>query len=1247
MHTGATMKKIFLLILLLTQIVFSNSINKGWELFINNKPQEAKKVFTKITEKEKKGDKAAAAFRGLSAVESFLGDIELAALYCVDSWDANHNSHEVGGCMQPVMSLMRLSYPSVKDEVLRLSKEMMQKNPEDYVSVALYLRSVDYLLSVGESDSAAVIPVKLGILNKWKFIGPFNNYSNGGMFRSFAPENGFDINTKMKGTSGYDVKWHDLPEKNPQGWYDLVNHQDIKNAINYFATTVQSPKKQEVTIAVGLSGVFNIWLNGEKIMFNEIYQNTDIDQYMVKVKLKKGENHILLKLGHEENVSNFVVRIKDKKGRPLQLKHGFKAQPAVKNNTPKLELIENDVIEYARKKIKKDKDNLEWPFILIEGLSYKEDLANSKKIILSMLEKYPNSAYFIGQLSLIYAREKNKTLYELYADKALKASPEYYNFWLTKFVKLCEGNDTQAADNFYKNKSPLFSNNAKALVQYALLQAKLGRENEFYTLIDSIGTMHKGQVYIIDFLVSIYEKMGLTTRTDLLMKAVFKNHKYSKNHALLIYNWLQKRGQDKEAISFLTTVLKRNPNSTKYYGILFDYYYQKKNYDKALKALEGIERYNPFLSTTHARISKAKLALKDTVGAKNELEEVLKLHYTNYTAANRLREIDGKPRWSEMTTNYNLDDLKKQAKQWKEGRTRNSLYLLNQNSIIVYPKQGFEVIEKKFVEILDAKGIDDWKENSFYSTSQYENVSVIIARVIKKDGKKIDADRGRGQFVFTNLEIGDIIEIEISRKSFYDGLLARNLENFFYMANYVPSLITTFEIYAPNNMKYNVLQNGIKIQADKKSNSGYTRTTFTNRKAITEHPEDNMPSYDLSYPWIYVSTFKDWKYISDWYQSLTVGKAIQTSEIKDLADSLFKDLDNDYEKVRKVHSYITDVIRYSHLSFRQAGYVPQQAATTLSTQVGDCKDMAVLAKTLLAASGVESNLVLVNTRNEASIKTLPSLLFNHCILEVNGLFVDFTAPNNDLKSLPVMDQGALALEASGTNSGNLIYLPVLDSSVNYNRRISNDTLLNNGLLIRNVNVYKTGDFTPSYRKFFRYSTNEEIHTEFEKIIRTSFAKAELKNYEWSGSLNTDTIINYKYKHLAPEAAYTSNKLMIFKIPWASSISAKNIPGETTRNYYYQPWQNNLLRGNKSEKINMALPQEYNVLDLPSNQKFSCRFGKYEVKYEIKDHTLHTSRTFYLSSKNISPQEYPELREFLEKIVDSDQGMLVLIRKNAI
>ena len=117
---------------------------------------------------------------------------------------------------------------------------------------------------------------------------------------------------------------------------------------------------------------------------------------------------------------------------------------------------------------------------------------------------------------------------------------------------------------------------------------------------------------------------------------------------------------------------------------------------------------------------------------------------------------------------------------------------------------------------------------------------------------------------------------------------------------------------------------------------------------------------------LHLSTIPSWNDIANWYSDISNNKSEEDFEILALYKKLFPDTKksmSQFEKAKIIYDYIESNIRYSSVSFRQSAFVPQRASTTLTTRLGDCKDLSNLFVTLARMAGINAQMVLVDTRD--------------------------------------------------------------------------------------------------------------------------------------------------------------------------------------------------------------------------------------------------------------------------------------------
>ena len=98
----------------------------------------------------------------------------------------------------------------------------------------------------------------------------------------------------------------------------LERFEPARGVIAYLAASIVSETDQTVYLLTGSDERLGVWINGERMVFNRGWRLAYRDQDWTPVKLKKGENPVLLKLGHGHESWRLYFRLADANGLPAQ-----------------------------------------------------------------------------------------------------------------------------------------------------------------------------------------------------------------------------------------------------------------------------------------------------------------------------------------------------------------------------------------------------------------------------------------------------------------------------------------------------------------------------------------------------------------------------------------------------------------------------------------------------------------------------------------------------------------------------------------------------------------------------------------------------------------------------------------------------------------------------------------------------------------------------------------------------------------
>jgi hypothetical protein len=368
-------------------------------------------------------------------------------------------------------------------------------------------------------------------------------------------------------------------------------------------------------------------------------------------------------------------------------------------------------------------------------------------------------------------------------------------------------------------------------------------------------------------------------------------------------------------------------------------------------------------------------------------------------------------------------------------------------------------------------------------------------------------------------------------------------------------------------------------------------------------------------------------------------------EINALTDSLTKGIDSPGEKTTRIHEFIVRNIRYSHVSFRQSGWVPQSSKEVLATRIGDCKDMSSLGKAMAERADIPAYLVLVNTREHNYIDhAYVGPDFNHCILavELEGklCYMDLTEANLPYYRLPKKDQGAMALIIKPGNKS-LITLPVDQPKDRIGKRTLKSTIDTNGAIVQKVSGIRVGISAGGRRDSYRFKSYEEQEKVIHEAIEDYYPDVTIDTLSFRYLDTLCDTVGFSYTYKSKNGVTFSGNTAIMPVHIPDNISNSNVPREDKRVYpldLYRVWYN-IGTFHMNGEINY--PANWRPLSLPSPVKLKTEYGNYSYDFRRKGNKIVYKRVMELNiTDSIELKEYAKVRKFLASIAKADAVQLV-------
>ena len=363
----------------------------------------------------------------------------------------------------------------------------------------------------------------------------------------------------------------------------------------------------------------------------------------------------------------------------------------------------------------------------------------------------------------------------------------------------------------------------------------------------------------------------------------------------------------------------------------------------------------------------------------------------------------------------------------------NSKYVINRDaSYTQYLEEQTRVDTPQGVRMLGERKI------SYNST--LEDVEVLEAYTIQPDGTRIAVplDKIRTQddveedgAIYSDSKSKVIIypKLEVGSQVYYRAKSVLHTPqfpgHFFMWEHYSPhvryesvNVELTHDVGIEVGVSNKGMQGG-KLEASSLPNTVSYKFTFSQDKAYPGE-ESRADLADFA-PNFSASTFKTYADVGTAYQVRAKDMAKVTPAIQTLANDLIQkaNAQTTLDKVKVLHHWVAQNIRYLGIYVGAGGYVPHDAQSILDNRYGDCKDHVVILEALLAAVGIDSSPALINSSAAYLLPQLPTPgIFDHVITYVPSLnlFLDSTSrfapvgtlPNGDLdKPVVIAATGAL------------------------------------------------------------------------------------------------------------------------------------------------------------------------------------------------------------------------------------------------
>lgn len=1099
-----------------------------------------------------------------------------------------------------------------------------------------------------------------GCLRDWELVGPFENASMSGMETAFGPELGEVGPYTGKLT---EIDWREHPDD----WDDFCSF-DLGRvvapeaaSVAYLATTVSVEEAQDALLFVGARGAYRVWVNGKLVGDFEEDFGIHPDRDAWKVKLEKGVNDVLVKIGSTgDGGLGFMARLVEARTmKPIAFETSGqwrrnRVEPEGRDPLPDPRGVLAQVRLTATSDSANPNDAM-WAAWYWRTVAY-DDPATPWRAVAERLLKNPEA--LTPRTHALAAQLFEEYWYSRDVLRAAAERAPEDPFIVTSLgAKLEDGiteRDAYQAAKLYRDV--LGSHPDFVLARLALAGWLSGRglDERALDLLRDWKTIE--HLEIPAYLGSL---RGLEESQGSLAEARALDDAYASINALST-QLLAERVRDHmlaeepdRALERLDAYLAYEPDS--HWAALqkVEVLRADGRLDEAMQLVESRLANSPGNVGLHRKLAQLQVASGDATSAAQTVEVALRHRPQDSSLREYLAHL--RPEENRFHEEWMVEDVRAIADANPPQKFDQDT-IVEQTITYVAPNGLAQNVVQNVTRAITQDGVDSARSTRVAYQTGDERVDILRVRVHKPDGTFSEDydqwesgssrkrsttynDTGYVNIRANDVDPGDLVEFrwrvsQVANANFrgdYFGDIA-------YLQGRRPIAFQRYAVIYPERFNLFFRPPAIehertdgKLPAGKAPEKGYKVTSFEMEKVPHVDTDPMQPGYTDVYDYLLVSNKKTWDDIGEWWWELVKEQLIVDEEIRSKVEELTDGLDDEDAKIAAIHNYVVKNTRYLHVGLGIHGWKPYRTTACFRNRYGDCKDKAALLKVMLETAGIPANLVLVRTRRLGHVDDDPASMhvFNHAITYVPGkdLYLDGTAEFNGTNELTTMDQGAQALVVKDGGETKWVTLPVDEPSDNVLRQTMEVDLT--GEKPRAVGSLEA---TGANAVYFRQALQDPERRDevFEERLASDYPGAELveAEYENLSDLEAPTKIDFTFEG-GQLLRKDGERAYLYPIGQPKDFTSA-YARRASRNQDLSirvPFENRTL-------VRWKAPSGANFDYVPRNVSIDSKFGFINVAYRREGDELVADVRYAISVQRVPVEEYAEFREFMTEMTSA-------------
>ncbi len=1173
------------------------------------------------------------------------------------------------GALRKVWSEWDRSDPSVIEEALRQVGSDVTEPPP--LRVYANLLEAYARRRRGDADGARARVARLGYVDTWMLVGPFDNDGKAGLMTPFDPEKeqGAPLHV-LRDYDGKDhrpVRWRLLPSVSPYGWVDFGAFvRPEENACVYLTAFVHDARladgaSRPVSVWAGATGALRAFWNGAEVLGDEKYRDLDSDRFAATATLRAGWNRLMVKVCGDDRPPMLSLRLAAADGAPDEhievdadprhsTREGGAAAPAAKRAPgPRGGGVEGPVQAFERLVKGNDPAMLE-AYARYLGATSADDPTEhrARELARKAVDLAPTIPRLLLAADVAETRNQRASWLER-ADALVEAGrateQETIDVLLARGAYARSGVNGRDAMPYYERVLALDPDSFPATLAKVEMYEAAGLRDTGLALLQRALVRRPRSVGLLRATVAALRDEGLETEAEEMADRYAALRFDDPAFARAEIDLAVARRDPQAAAHWVDRLVAMSPDSAGALQSAAQAWMRLGERPRAIAALRAALDLAPEDTDVMRKLASAYALGGERDEQLALLKRVVELMPQAKDVRDELAHLGPPtPRDDEGYARPSAEFLAKRSLP-AGGQARRSLVDLHVTT--VFPNGlASRFHQVVFQPLTDAAAAGSREYELTYETDS-ETVQLRAARVYRKDGRVDEAiESGAGAMaddpalaiytsarsyyvLFPRLEPGDVVELQYR----VEDVAQRNA-----FADYFGEVVTLQSAESIARAEYVLITPKTRtLYFNEPRVPGITRTVDEQGdRRIFHFLALDVPATveePLQPPWpevlghVNVSTYRTWEDMGRWYWGLVKDQFVPDDEVRRRAEALTRGMKDDAAKVRAIYDYVVQKTRYVALEFGIHGYKPYRCAQIFARGFGDCKDKATLIVTMLGALGIKATPVVVRTGNKGDIEPSPASMapFDHMIAYVPSLdlYLDGTAEYTGSTVLPAMDRGAIALQVN-EGDAKLVRLPDPPASASVSVRAVDASLTPEGGAQLDWRAEVTGVEAAGWRvRFHAQATRTQ---RVQQAIAAMLPGTEVTSVDAGDLEDVEAKVTVHARGRVPQFARADGDALSVPLGRKEHM-VRDYAALTERKLAVRldaQWT-------EEDDATVRLPPGARLRSVPSAAKGASPFGSYAVEVQAAAGVIHAKTTVTMTRTRVTAAEYPAFRAWCEEV----------------